>query len=724
MYRLMYPLVTSLLALSVCSLAHAQSALVCTASSTPATVRGEGITERVGDIVLNCAGGTAGATITGNLSVILNVNITNRLGLNSSTVTGVVFTIDSGSGPQTVTTPGTLTAPNTLTFNGLSFTLSPSGTAVLRIADIRGAATEVMLGSLSSIQAFLSINSLAVNNNQLTVGNVFRGLYSSLSSPLVCAQTGSPLPTNTASLVSFLASNAIFNTTRVTEGFAGAFSPLNSFQGLNADTGTRIMVQYSGFPQGAQLFVPNVVTGSDAVKPTAGGNFGFPASGGQYAPGNGGSLLLARVFGTDANGAGGSVAYSPGAPGSGTVTFDTMSAVTLTGGSGFVVYEVVDSNPSVIESAQFPTFLGLAPSGNGTSTTTSETVSFAPVSTVNTATATDPIPRFQQLTAPSDCSIIGDCGAAYFPVLNVPESSLQYTAQSGAGIQTQYVQVQNGGGGAMSWNASIQYTSGSNWLQISPASGTNDATIRVDANPAKLAAGTYTATLIIDAGPAAGAKSLPVTFSVTAAPPPPTPVPTPTVTAAVNAATFATGPLVPGSLATLSGTLLSGNNVSVTFNGMPAQVLYDGSTQVNLMVPTALGSATSAQLVVTVDGNASAPQTVNLVPFSPGIFANGILNQDNTVNGASHPAAPGSVIQIFATGLSGTGVITATIAGQTVTQPYYAGPAPELTGVQQVNLIVPTGVTGSTVPVSVCGGPSAAQVVCSPAVQLAVSQWR
>ena len=80
------------------------------------------------------------------------------------------------------------------------------------------------------------------------------------------------------------------------------------------------------------------------------------------------------------------------------------------------------------------------------------------------------------------------------------------------------------------------------------------------------------------------------------------------------------------------------------------------------------------------------------------------------------------MIQIFATGLSGTGVITAKIGTEVVTQPYYAGPAPGIAGVQQVDLILPTGLTGNTVNVSVCGGATAAQVVCSPSVPVAISR--
>ena len=88
------------------------------------------------------------------------------------------------------------------------------------------------------------------------------------------------------------------------------------------------------------------------------------------------------------------------------------------------------------------------------------------------------------------------------------------------------------------------------------------------------------------------------------------------------------------------GSQFSGQNVSVTFNGTPGQVLFSNATQINLVVPASLGVATSAQVVVTVDGVASAPLTVSLAPFAPGIFANGILNQDNSVNSSKQPAAP------------------------------------------------------------------------------------
>jgi uncharacterized protein (TIGR03437 family) len=719
MFRQFFPI----LLLTVVGLfpsAHAAT-LNCDPSAAPPIVRGEGITELTSSLVFTCSGGAPSATLNVDLYIFLNVNITNRLtSATSNTLTGISFTADNGAGPQAIASPASLLGPGTLVFNGATFTLSASGSVTLQLAGLRGAANELDFNPAQSMQISIGLNpstEFSVPVDQLVVGEPEHGLYAAFSGKLVCTQAGSPAPQNVASFASFLAGGSAFTSTRVTEGFADAFAPKSDPQNANADTGTRIFVQYSGFPPGATIFVPTVVAGSDATQPTAGGDLGLTASGGKYTPGPISSLLLSFVPNTDPNGAGGTPAYLPGLAGSGTVTLDSMSAVTLTNGSGIAVYEVVDANDSIQESAQFPTFLVLPPSGSGTSTTTAESLSLGPISTVQTATATDPIPRFQQITPPADCTIVGDCNAPYFPALVVPESTLNYTTQAGGNTTTNYVQVQNSGGGLLQWTASVTYLNGSGWLNASPTSGQNNGTIRVDAVPGTLAPGTYQATLTVNAGPLAGTRNVAISFVIVA----PTVQP-PSIQSAVNAATFAAGPLAPGSIATLGGSQFAGQTVSVTFNGLSAEVLFSNATQINVVVPAGLGAATSAQVVATIDGTASAPLTVNLAPFAPGIFANGIANQDNSVNSATQPAAPGSVIQIYATGLSGTGVITANIGSEVVTQPYYAGAAPGFVGLQQVDLILPSDLTGNSVNVSVCGGPTAAKVVCSPSVAVAISQ--
>jgi uncharacterized protein (TIGR03437 family) len=204
-----------------------------------------------------------------------------------------------------------------------------------------------------------------------------------------------------------------------------------------------------------------------------------------------------------------------------------------------------------------------------------------------------------------------------------------------------------------------------------------------------------------------------VTLTVQAAPvlpPAPTP-PVVTVNAVVNAATFAVTPLVPGSLGTLFGANLSGKSVSVTFDSNAATLLYAGASQINFQVPAALGSKTSAILVVTVDGSSSAPQTVALAPVWPTIFGGGVLNQDNTQNKAGTAAKVGSILQIFATGIPPSATVSVQIADRKNLIPLYAGVAPGLTGVQQVNVAIPADlVVIQTFPV-----PTTQLIICATA---------
>jgi uncharacterized protein (TIGR03437 family) len=256
----------------------------------------------------------------------------------------------------------------------------------------------------------------------------------------------------------------------------------------------------------------------------------------------------------------------------------------------------------------------------------------------------------------------------------------------------------------MIWTASITYQTGSGWLSIYPTAGVNTTNIQVVGYPNQLAPGTYQATVTVDAGPFTGAQSVPITFTVTGANPT-----EPVITSVFNAASLQPGPLVAGSLATIMGSNLAGHNVSVTFDGSGASLIYTSATQINLQVPVALAGSISADVVVTVDGQSSAPDSVGLAVVAPAIFNPGILNQDQTLNGPSHPAPIGSKIRIYATGAASpfSGGITARLAGSDIMHPAYAGPATGIPGVQWVDLIIPAGVPSGTTNVQVCGsGPA------------------
>lgn len=687
--------VSSLILMLTVSAANAQSPnVVCVTSATPPIVASEGLTVRVGDIVYACTG-QPNTPVTANLTIALNVNITNRLS-SGNTLTGIVFTIDTGAGPQAVPIQPVLVSPGLLTYNGVKFTLSAAGTAALRFADIRGNATQV--GPLTPLIASLATNNTAMllSSAYLNVGTPLRSLFSSQSSRIVCSPNGSKLP-DTITFSSLINSGAIFASTRITEGFADALQPRAGWANLNADSGERIVVRYGNFPQGARLFVPDVVAGSDAVSPTAGGDFGLPASGGAYAPSASGSLLLARVIGADANGVGGGVTFFPGAAGPGTVRFDSVSELQTVNGGAYAVYEVVDSDPSRLETAQFPTFLGLPPVSAANAVVTNENVYLAPISTVSTATTSDAIPRFVLMTPQPDCSIVGDCGASYLPKLDVQT----YNAYPGTGPNPNTLLIHNVGGSVMQWSITAIYPSGTptGWLVVSPSQGTNNATARIGAVD-NLPPGTYRATLVVDAGPLAGSQTIPVTYTVAAAPPPVAPLVT--INSVVNAASFAAVPVVPGSLVSIMGSAFTGKALAVTFDGKAGSILFSNDSQINVMVPADLASSTS-KVTVTVDGVSSAPRNVDVAQFAPAIFKGAVLNQDWTFNGVGNAAPAGSIIQIYATGLSGKGVITGRIGDRIIALPYYAGPAPGFPGVQQIDLQVPSDLPAMTMDVSVCG---------------------
>jgi len=213
------------------------------------------------------------------------------------------------------------------------------------------------------------------------------------------------------------------------------------------------------------------------------------------------------------------------------------------------------------------------------------------------------------------------------------------------------------------------------------------------------------------------------------------------VSGVVSDATFV-GPVVEGSIAAVFGTNLSVGQSSNTplpplpgtlaqssfaIAGQSMPLYFASPGQVNLQIPWELQGQSQVQIIDTVNGSASAAQTVNLGQFAPGIVTmnqsgngQGAILVSSTANLAS-PATPvsrGSYISIYCTGLGAvsnrpaTGfAATSSPLSFTVTQPTltigglnaivaYTGLAPTLVGLYQVNALVPAGITpGGAVPV-------------------------
>ena len=278
--------------------------------------------------------------------------------------------------------------------------------------------------------------------------------------------------------------------------------------------------------------------------------------------------------------------------------------------------------------------------------------------------------------------------------------------------------ILNSGGSVLSFTTSIAYQSAANWLSVTPSSGDDaiNATLAVVANPAALQPGTYYATITVNAGEA-GTSTLPVTFTVGP--------PGVTVQGIVNAASFQTSAIAPGSYVALFGLNLNGANVGVQFNNLAASVIYDSAGQINLIVPPTL-TGTSAQVVVTVNGQASNSFTIALTPQSARNLYSG---NPEFRQQREHGVESRHTRQLY-TGLShrpcdasvATGSVTVNIGGQTGVVPLFAGAQGTLQALDQVNVTVPASLalTGSSVPLAVCVTTTPGQPVCSNAVSLYV----
>ncbi len=193
----------------------------------------------------------------------------------------------------------------------------------------------------------------------------------------------------------------------------------------------------------------------------------------------------------------------------------------------------------------------------------------------------------------------------------------------------------------------------------------------------------------------------------------------------VNGASFLP-PLAPNTWATVMGgalaassrswasTDLSGanlptsiDNVSVSVNGVLAQISYVGPSQIDFMIP-ATAAVGAAQIQVINNGQVSAAQTVTLAATAPAFFylaGNKYIvsaHANGTVTGPTSPVKAGETISLYGTGFAATPLPTVTIGGVPATVTF--GGQIDL-GIYQVNVIVPsTLTTGDALVVATAAG--------------------
>ena len=211
------------------------------------------------------------------------------------------------------------------------------------------------------------------------------------------------------------------------------------------------------------------------------------------------------------------------------------------------------------------------------------------------------------------------------------------------------------------------------------------------------------------------------------------------ITNAASSAPFTAG-IAPGELITLYGTTLAAQTqydptfpttlvgAQVTVNNRPAHLIFVSPTQISALVPFA--TAESIASIQVISNNAPSNIVTSFVNrTAPGVYtvpSGGLgyaaaLHADYSLVTPASPAQAGEVIQVFVTGLgavnpsvpdaapgpvnpfsSAMGTIVASIGGQPANV-QFDGLAPQLSGLYQVNVQVPPGLSDGSVYLSITG---------------------
>ena len=560
--------------------ANAQNSTTFTCQATagvPFLLRSEGLTELVGDLVLNCTGGTPTPDLQpiplNNVQISINTNITSRiedattgasealllidepfpaanefppqpigptpkatnaqaqlacLAVNS---TNCAITSDNNTGLGQIGTTGNYNGAarhynifqgfqngtNAIAWDGVPIDApGTAGTRVIRITNVRanafalGVSSTLVPTSINMIVAVTGSSFITIlqPSNGNIVGQITQGLVgtSKTASYQQCVNLngellkGSPGITDHGIVVS------------AREGFAAAFKPqeylqyynvaytslgaplgpgnasytgpgssslttaLQNVPGFNynsesgfysdasgldqnaaepaglADRGTQIQFNIAGVGSGVSLFAPSYVYLTGNYSTVIQQTLGVAVLVSQTASGSGAITSSSSV----------PVAYSTG----GAPTNGPLVSVAIAGTSASVTYEIYYADPSVLETLTLPITASYITTGptNPAPTTTPATVSvnYAPASSVGTATATDPIPRFGQPYAAANFFTINSCSCnLLFPfvtniagfdtgvaIANTTADTLNGLAPQSGTVTLTYYGTTTGGGAA------------------------------------------------------------------------------------------------------------------------------------------------------------------------------------------------------------------------------------------------------------------------------------
>jgi uncharacterized protein (TIGR03437 family) len=198
----------------------------------------------------------------------------------------------------------------------------------------------------------------------------------------------------------------------------------------------------------------------------------------------------------------------------------------------------------------------------------------------------------------------------------------------------------------------------------------------------------------------------------------------------IGSQTAASAAVAGGRLATTLG------GAQVTFDGVPAPLLYSSAGQVAAIVPYEVDGKTGTQVKILNGSLGTDAIPLPVTPVAPSIFSvnlsgqgqSAVINQDGlTVNSSASPAPRGSIISIYATGEGQTDPpgVDGAFASSALPKPVrpvqvwidgraadvqYAGAAPgQVAGLLQVNVRVPADASVGDVPIVIQVGSAKSQ---------------
>ena len=432
--------------------------VTCDVSATPPIVPAEGVAELMGDIVINCQGGTptpAGQAIPQiTWQIFVNTDITSRLVSTSPDLSEALLLMDDPAPQNQLVCPaqtcsiqgtggGTGSGPNS-PYNGsagrynifqaaqisggsLEWTavpFDPPGAGrvrTLRITNVRADVWPLAnCTCLGPVQLFAFVTTvgpsgITFRNQQFATGFFQSALrFSHTTATLMSLSNHNVGKTGPAPATDF--------TITFQEGFAGAFKsrtvaarPDDTSPAANQNTPGKVYSSASGFynagfngtytgaglaSQGTRLIAhfENVPAGVNLFvtqQPIAG------------------SSVRVQLVSTGPEGNG---AYDPIAPAA-----NGFAQITVYDGSAVAVWEVLSASPADQESVQFGVAVSFAVPGLGTATVRG---SLAPLTDLRVASLTDPVPRYIE-GAPQSAFTITDRGA---PVVTAAVNAANFAA--------------------------------------------------------------------------------------------------------------------------------------------------------------------------------------------------------------------------------------------------------------------------------------------------------